>query len=154
MEISLGKTRILPRIGAGFMTRGNPCGTKCTHPGVAAGFADGGLGGHVPTGPECITPHIRFLFIAPRFRLGSPKHPASRRRTCPSTNLRLTFGSADTWYRDLHPAEFVPCTAHAFEFTGRRRRSGGTYGWAVLVHRVRFSTYISRSASSQAPLSP
>ena len=81
VEISRGKTRILPRIGAGF--------TKCTHPGVAAGFADGGLGGHVPTGPGCITPHIRFLFIAPRFRLGLPPHPASRRRTCPSTNLRL-----------------------------------------------------------------
>ena len=26
--------------------------------------------------------------------------------------LWLTFGSADTWYRDLHPAGFVPCTAH------------------------------------------
>jgi hypothetical protein len=67
-EISRGKTRILPRIGAGF--------SKCTHPGVATEFADGRLGGHVPTRPECITPHIRFLFIAPRFRLGLPPHPA------------------------------------------------------------------------------
>jgi hypothetical protein len=57
-EISRGKTRILPRIGAGF--------TKCTHPGVATEFADGGLGGHVPTGPGCITPHIRFLFMSCR----------------------------------------------------------------------------------------
>jgi hypothetical protein len=80
-EISRGKTRILPRIGAGF--------TKCTHPSVAASLADGGLGGHVPARPRCITPHIRFLFIAPRFRLGLPPHPASRRRTCPLTNLRL-----------------------------------------------------------------
>lgn len=80
-QISRGKTRILPRIGAGF--------TKCIRRGVAAALADGGLGGHVPTGPGCITPHIRFLFIAPRFRLGLPPHPASRRRTCPSTHLRL-----------------------------------------------------------------
>ncbi len=28
-------------------------------------FADGGLNGHVPTGPTCISPLIRFLFIAP-----------------------------------------------------------------------------------------
>ena len=81
VQISRGKTRILPRIGAGF--------TKYTRLGVTAEIADGGLGGHVPTGPGCITPHIRFLFIAPRFRLGLPPHPASRRRTCPLTNLRL-----------------------------------------------------------------
>jgi hypothetical protein len=81
VKISRGKTRILPRVDAGF--------TKCIHPGVATEFADGGLGGHVPTGPGCITPHIRFLFIAPQFRLGLPPYPASRRRTCPLTNLRL-----------------------------------------------------------------
>ncbi len=40
-QISRGKTRILPRIDAGF--------TKCSP------FADGGLGGHVPTGPGCIS---------------------------------------------------------------------------------------------------
>jgi hypothetical protein len=39
-QISRGKTRILPRIDAGF--------TKCSP------FADGRLGGHVPTGPGCI----------------------------------------------------------------------------------------------------
>ncbi len=38
-QISRGKTRILPRIDAGF--------TKCSP------FADGGLGAHVPTGPGC-----------------------------------------------------------------------------------------------------
>ncbi len=38
-QISRGKTRILPRIDAGF--------TTCIP------FADGGLGGHVPTGPGC-----------------------------------------------------------------------------------------------------
>ena len=150
MEISRGKTRILPRIGAGFMTGRNPCGTKCTHPGVAAGFADGGLGGHVPTGPDASRLISGFCSSPRDFVLGARSTPPCD----DALALRLTFGSADTWYRDLHPAEFVPCTAHAFEFTGRRRRSGGTYGWAVLVHRVRFSTYISRSASSQAPLSP
>ncbi len=34
--------------------------------------------------PDCLCPGS-----APRFRLGLPPHPASRRRTCPSTNLRL-----------------------------------------------------------------
>lgn len=50
--------------------------------------------------------------------------------------LWLTFGSADTWYRDFHPAGFVPCTAHTFEFTGRRRRSGGMMGSAPLFHSL------------------
>ena len=74
-EISRGKTRYLPCIGAGF--------TKCTP------TADGGLRGHVPARPGCITPHIRFLFIAPQFRIGAPIDPASRRRPCPSPCLRL-----------------------------------------------------------------
>ena len=43
----------------------------------------------MPARPECITPHIRFLFIALRFRLELPPHPASRRRTCPLASLRL-----------------------------------------------------------------
>ena len=94
-QISHGKTRIHACIDAGFTTR--------------IPFADGGLGGHVPADPGCsawqAAPvpeapilrqsqtvlrtvcvraqlHIRFLFIVPRFRLGGPKHPASRRRTC------------------------------------------------------------------------
>ena len=32
--------------------------------------------------------------------------------------LRLTFGSAYTWYRDLHPTRFVPCPAHTPGFSG------------------------------------
>ena len=74
-QISRGKTRYLPCIDAGF--------TKCTP------TADGGLRGHVPARPGCITPHIRFLFIAPQFRIGLPSDPASRRRPCPSPCLRL-----------------------------------------------------------------
>ena len=74
-QISRGKTRHLHCISAGF--------TKCTP------AADGGLRGQRPTRPGCITPHIRFLFIAPQFRIGLPPHPASRRRTCPSPCLRL-----------------------------------------------------------------
>jgi hypothetical protein len=35
--------------------------------------------------------------------------------------LWLTFGSADTWYRDLHPTGFMPCTAHTFDITGKYR---------------------------------
>ena len=74
-QISRGKTRYLPCIDAGF--------TKCTP------TADGGLRGHVPARPGCITPHIRFLFIVPQFRIGLPSDPASRRRPCPSPCLRL-----------------------------------------------------------------
>jgi hypothetical protein len=74
-EASRGKTRYLHCIDAGF--------TKCTP------TADGGLRGHVPARPGCITPHIRFLFIAPQFRIGLPSDPASRRRPCPSPCLRL-----------------------------------------------------------------
>ena len=74
-EISRGKTRYLHCMDAGF--------TKCTP------FADGGLRGHVPARPGCITPHIRFLFIAPQLRIGLPPDPASRQRPCPSPCLRL-----------------------------------------------------------------
>ena len=76
------------------------------HPGIAPEFADGGLGGHVPTGPGCATPHIRFLFIVPRFHLGLPPHPASRRRTCPLANLRLceylVSGLSPDWIHAMH----------------------------------------------------
>ena len=90
-QISRGKTRILPRIDAGF--------TKCTLVGVATDAVDRGLRGHVPARPECITPHIRFLFIALRFRLGLPPHPASRRRTCPLASLRLYKPGTGTFTR-------------------------------------------------------
>ncbi len=46
-QISRGKTRILPRIDAGF--------TKCTLVNVATDAVDRGLNGHVPAGPECIS---------------------------------------------------------------------------------------------------
>ena len=29
--------------------------------------------------------------------------------------LLLTFGSANTWYRDAHPTRFVPCPAHTHQ---------------------------------------
>ena len=72
--------------------------------------ADGGLRGHVPARPECITPHIRFLFIAPQFRIGLPSDPASRRRPCPSPCLRL----CKTWPSDFHRRSNAPCLAHTF----------------------------------------
>ena len=74
-ETSRGKTRNDPRVDAGF--------TKHTP------IADRGLRGHVPARPGCTTPRIRFLFIAPRFCLGLPPDPTSRRCPCPSANLRL-----------------------------------------------------------------
>ena len=32
--------------------------------------------------------------------------------------LLLTFGSTNTWYRDLHPVSYVPCPAHTAWLTG------------------------------------
>ena len=87
-EASRGKTRYLHCIDAGF--------TKCTPT-----TADGGLRGHVPARPGCITPNIRFLFIAPQLRIELPPDPASRRRPrleAPTFGaLLLAFGSAKTW---------------------------------------------------------
>ena len=75
LQTSRGKTLNFPRVDAQFIKR--------------IPFADGGLRGHVPTRPEYVTPHIGFLSIAPRFRVGLPPDPASRQRPCPFANLRL-----------------------------------------------------------------
>jgi len=72
---------------------------------VDAGFikhapaGDGGLRGHVPARPERTTPRIRFLYLAPRFRIGLPSHPASRRRSCPSPCLWLPLHLARGLFR-------------------------------------------------------
>jgi len=71
-----GKTRYLLRIDAGF--------TKCTP------VAEGGLRGHVPARPGCITPTIRFLFIARGFGLGF----LQTRLRDDALALLLAFGSA------------------------------------------------------------
>ncbi len=63
-ETSRGKTQNLLRVNAGFIKH--------------APLADGGLRGHVPTRPERTTPPIRFLFVAPRLRIGLPPDPTSR----------------------------------------------------------------------------
>ena len=125
-QISRGKTRILPRIDAGF--------TKCTLVGVATNVVDGGLHGHVPAGPECITPQIRFLFIVPRFRLGLPPHPASRRRTCPLANLRLytylVSGLSPDWIHAMHGTHVQGdrrCAASS-RSVQRAKRTGSTAG--------------------------
>jgi len=64
VQTSQGKTLNFPRVDAQFIKR--------------IPVADGGLNGHVPTGPEYVTPYIEFLFIAPRFCLGLPSDPTSR----------------------------------------------------------------------------
>ena len=84
---------------------------------------DGGLCGHVPARPGYTTPQIRFLGACP-VQTGSP-----RSRNCgmgflqttpldDALALLLTFGSTNTWYRDLHPVSYVPCPAHTFRITG------------------------------------
>ena len=69
------RPRSLSRVNAGFIKH--------------TPIVDGGLHGHVPARPGCTTPHIRFLFVAPRFRIGLPSDLASQRRPCPSPCLRL-----------------------------------------------------------------
>ena len=93
-EISRGKTQNFPRVNAGFIKH--------------APLADGGLHGHVPTRPERTTPLIRFLFVAPRFRIGLPSDPASRRRPCPSPCLRL--GENLAWGLPPHKSCAMPGT--------------------------------------------
>jgi len=74
-ETSRGKTLNFHREDAGFIKRKS--------------IADGGLGGHVLTGPTYVIPNIRFLSIAPRFCVGLPSDIPSRVRPCPFANLRL-----------------------------------------------------------------
>ncbi len=54
-QTSRGKTLNFHRVNAQFIKR--------------IPIADGELNGHVPTGSRYVTPHIGFLFVAPRFRL-------------------------------------------------------------------------------------
>jgi hypothetical protein len=91
-EISRGKTRYLRCIDAGF--------TKCTP------TADGGLRGHVPARPGCITPHIRFLFIAPQLWIGLP--PAPRLTTTP-----LPFSLPSALRKPGHRTFTYEVTRHA-----------------------------------------
>ena len=56
----------------------------------------------MPTRPGCATPQIRFLHVAPRFWIGLPPDPASRRRPCPSPILRLR----EHLVRGLSPRQF------------------------------------------------
>ena len=97
-QISQGKTQNVPRVDAGFIKH--------------APWEDGGLRCHVPARPERVTPQIRFVYIAPRFRIGLPSDPASRRRPCPSPSLRLLLYLAS----GLSPDEFraMPGTHVAF----------------------------------------
>jgi hypothetical protein len=74
-QISQGKTQNVPRVDAEFIKH--------------APRDNGGLHGHVPARPERATPQIRFVYLAPRFWIGLPSDPTSRRRPCPSPSLRL-----------------------------------------------------------------
>lgn len=115
-EISRGKTRYFHRIDAEF--------TECTPT-----TADGGLRSHAPARPRRITPHIRFLFIVPQFRIELPSDPASRRRPCPSPCLRLcenlAVGLSPTKQRTMPGAH-----AHAQPLPRGARPSAGTPCWA------------------------
>jgi len=119
-ETSRGKTQSLLRVDAGFIEH--------------APLADGGLPGHVPTRPERTTPPIRFLFVAPRFRIGLPSDPASRRRPCPSPCLRL--GENLAWGLSSHKSCAMP-GIHV-EVSGGWKPSAGArgYGDSGLVSRI------------------
>ena len=64
-EISRGKTRHCRCADAGFTT-------------CILLLVDGGLRSHVSARPRCITPTIRFLFVAPPLRVQLPSDPTSR----------------------------------------------------------------------------
>ena len=73
---------------------------------------DGGLCSGVPTRPECTTPRIRFVSLAPHLRSTRPSDPTSRRRPGASLVLRLHK------YLDggLSPPSMTACTAHTPAF--------------------------------------
>ena len=87
VQTSRGKTLNFPCVDAQFIKR--------------TPIADGGLSGHVPTGPEYVTPHIGFLFVASQFCVGLPSDPALRHRPCPFANLLL----CEYLIRGLSPLE-------------------------------------------------
>ena len=107
-EISQGKIQNVPHVNAGFI--------KHTH------SADGGLRRHVPARPGCTTPRIRFLFVAPCFRIGLPPDPVSRRRPCPSPSLRLRFYLA----RGLSPRSLCTMPGTHDLVTGARSQASAT----------------------------
>jgi hypothetical protein len=84
---------------------------------------DGGLRGGVPTRPERTTPHIRFVFVAPRVWIGLPPDPTSRwtllpfsSPSAPRTPGTRTFTSlvlCHAWHtRESSPAlSSVRCSA-------------------------------------------
>jgi hypothetical protein len=111
LQTSRGKTQNFHCVSAGFIKR--------------TSSADGRLRGHVPTRLRCVTPHIRFLFIAPQLWIELDHHGWWKCRYCRSNisvlqptphdvNLALlpAFGSATTWQEDFHLSSFVPCPAH------------------------------------------
>ena len=100
MQTSRGKTLNFPRVNAQFIKR--------------IPIADGGLNGHVPTGPGYVTPHIGFLFVVPRFCVGLPSDPASRQRPCPFANLRL----CEYLVRGLTPLELSAMPGTHANFRG------------------------------------
>ena len=121
-EISRGKTQSFLRVNAGFIKH--------------APVADGGLRGHVPTRPGRTTPPIRFLFVAPRFRIGLPSDPASRRRPCPSPSLRL--GENLAWGLSPHQSCAMPGTHARSQRQSACGLSGGLRGWASRLKSERW----------------
>jgi hypothetical protein len=82
-----------------------------------AQITDGGLNGHVPTGPRRTPPYIRFSRSAgsPRvFGLGFLQTPPRD----DALALLLSFGSAITWSEDFHLTSYVPCLAHTSKISG------------------------------------
>jgi hypothetical protein len=93
-QISRGKLSYRRCIDAGFIKH--------------SPHVDGGLCCRVPARPDCTTPRIRFVSLAPHLRSTLPSDPASRRRPCASLVLRL-HAHLD---RGLAPPRMTACTAH------------------------------------------
>ena len=87
VQISRGKTLNFHRVDAQFIKH--------------IPIADGGLSGHVPAGPEYVTPNIEFLVHRPAILRWTSFRPCLTTTPSPKAPtvgaLSLTFGSANTW---------------------------------------------------------
>jgi hypothetical protein len=78
-------------LGTAEASRGKLSYRRC----IDAGFIkhsplmDGGLRGRMPARPDCTTPRIRFVSLAPHLRSTLPSDAPSRERPCASFVLRL-----------------------------------------------------------------
>jgi hypothetical protein len=103
-------------LGTAEVSRGKLSSRRCIDAGCIkhSPRVHGGLHGRVPARPDCTTPRIRVVSLAPHLRSTLPSDASSRRRPCASLVLRL-HGHLD---RGLSPPSMTACTAHTPGLSG------------------------------------